>query len=72
VRVDKLARNRGRLYRPVYWDVQWPIGNRKARHKKFSVNKYGERGAFLLAVKARKQALQSFGRQVFAEGTVIR
>jgi hypothetical protein len=72
MRVDVLEKKRDKLYRRVYWDAQWPIGNGKARHKKFSVNKYGERGAFLLAVKARRQALQSFGRQVFAVATIIR
>jgi hypothetical protein len=58
-RVDVLEKSRGRLYRRVYWDVQWPIGNGKARHKKFSVKKFGEQGAFRRAVKARRQALQA-------------
>jgi hypothetical protein len=57
-RVDQLERNRGRLTRRIYWDVQWPSGNGKARHKKFSVKKYGERQAFRLAVQA-KAALES-------------
>jgi hypothetical protein len=59
MRVDVLEKKRGRLYRRVYWDVQWPIGNGKARHKKFSVKKYGERHAFRLAVKARRAALRN-------------
>jgi hypothetical protein len=51
MRVDVLENKRGRLHRPVYWDAQWPIGNGKARHKKFSVKKFGERGAFRRALK---------------------
>ena len=70
IRVDVLEKIRGRLYRRIYWDVQWPIGNGRARHKKFSVKKYGERGAFLRALKARKQALrdldQAAGRKASA------
>ncbi len=58
-RVDVMEKGRsGQRFRRVYWDVQWPVGNGKARHKKFSVTKYGERGAFLRALKIRKQALQ--------------
>jgi hypothetical protein len=49
----------GRPFRKVYWDVQWPIGNGKARHKKFSVKKYGEHGAFLRALQARREALKA-------------
>ena len=59
MRVDVLENKRGRLHRPVYWDAQWPIGNGKARHKKFSVKKFGERGAFRRALKARRQALKA-------------
>jgi hypothetical protein len=58
MRVDVLENKRGRLYRRVYWDAQWPTENGKARHKKFSVKKYGERQAFRLALRARKMALQ--------------
>lgn len=64
IRVDVEENSRGRLYRRIYWDAQWPIGNGKARHKKFSVKKYGERGAFLRALKARKQALLVLGQQI--------
>jgi hypothetical protein len=59
MRVDVEEKSRCRLYRRIYWDVQWPIGNGKARHKKFSVKKYGERGAFFRAVRVRKQALEA-------------
>jgi hypothetical protein len=57
VRVDVQENSRGRIYRRIYWDAQWPIENGKARHKKFSVKKYGERGSFLRAVRVRNQAL---------------
>jgi hypothetical protein len=69
-RIDVWEKTRGRISRRVYWDVQWPIENGKARHKKFSVKKYGERGAFLRALQARKQALrdldQAAGRKASA------
>ncbi len=59
-RVDVMEKGRrGGLFHRVYWDVQWPIGNGKARHKKFSVKKYGEKQAFELACKARRTALRS-------------
>jgi hypothetical protein len=58
MRVVVLEKKRGRLYRRVYWDAQWPIGHGKARHKKFSVKKFGEQGAFRRAVKVRRQALR--------------
>lgn len=43
----------------IYWVAQWPTGNGRAKQKKFSVRVYGERGAYLLAMRARKQGLQS-------------
>lgn len=61
VRIEALERDRGRIRHRVYWDVQWPVGNGKARHKKFSVKKYGERGAYLRALRARQQALLALG-----------
>jgi hypothetical protein len=65
MRVDVEEKSRGRLYRRIYWDAQWPIENGKTRHKKFSVKIYGERGAFIRALKARKQALQLLGTAGF-------
>ncbi|MCC2642030.1 MAG: hypothetical protein K0S45_2443 [Nitrospira sp.] len=34
-RVDRLERIRGRLYRRLFWEAQWPIGHGRAKHKKF-------------------------------------
>jgi hypothetical protein len=59
IRVDVQEKSRGRLYRRIYWDAQWPLGKGKACHKKFSVKKYGERGAFLRALRVRNQALKT-------------
>jgi len=59
VRVDLWETRQGRRWRRVYWDAQWPIANGKARHKKFSVKKYGERGAYLRALAARRVALRA-------------
>jgi hypothetical protein len=59
-RVDVMEKGRsGQLFPRVYWDVQWPTGNGKARHKKFSVKKYGEERAFQLACQTRRMALRS-------------
>jgi hypothetical protein len=57
-RIDVWEKNRARIYRRIYLDAQWPTDHGKARHKKFSVKRYGERGAFLRALKTRRQALE--------------
>jgi hypothetical protein len=51
-RIDALEKNRG-IYHRRYWLAQWPIGNGKAQIKKFSITRYGERGAFQWAMRAR-------------------
>ena len=71
-RIDVQEKSRGRLYRRVYWDAQWPIGNGTARHKKFSIKKYGERGAFLRALKARRKALKALDHPHNWHGRAIR
>jgi hypothetical protein len=43
--------------RQVFWLAQWPVGNYRAKKRKFSVKKYGEEGAFRRAVAARRRAL---------------
>ena len=58
-RIDVLDTSHGRKYHRRYWLAQWPIGNGKARVKKFSIKLYGERGARQLALRARRQALQA-------------
>jgi hypothetical protein len=58
-RVDRLERIRGRLYRRLFWEAQWPIGEGRAKHKKFSILKYGEAGAYEMARAARETALQA-------------
>ncbi|MDR4470336.1 MAG: hypothetical protein MRJ68_18900 [Nitrospira sp.] len=61
-RIDAWEKNRGRAQRRRYWLAQWPIGGGKARKKKFSIARYGERGAFQRALRARRQALKSLAR----------
>jgi hypothetical protein len=58
-RIDTREKSRGRIYRRRYWLAQWPIGGGKAQMKKFSIKRYGERGAFQRALQARRQALRS-------------
>jgi hypothetical protein len=62
-RIDSVETIRGRIYRRRYWLAQWPIGGGRAKMKKFSIQRYGERGAFQRAVRARQQALQRLVKQ---------
>ena len=57
-RIDAIEQSRGRSHRRQYWLAQWPIGGGRANMKKFSVQRYGERGAFQQALRARQQALK--------------
>ncbi len=43
--------------RTAYWLAQWPIGDGRAKQRKFGVKKYGEHGAYLRALQARRVAL---------------
>lgn len=58
-RIDKQENTRGRIRHRLFWLAQWPIGGGKARMKKFSIKRYGERGAFQRELRARRQALKS-------------
>jgi hypothetical protein len=61
-KIDVWEHNRGRRYHRRYWLAQWPIGNGKAKKKKFSITRYGEHGARQRALRARRQALKSLAR----------
>ena len=65
-RVDRLELSKGRRMRRLYWEVQWPIGNGRSRHRKFSILKYGEEGAYQLALTAREAALEALASQTFS------
>lgn len=41
-----------------FWVASWPLPTGKRKRVKFAVNKYGEDGAFKLALKARKEAMR--------------
>lgn len=41
-----------------FWVASWPLPDGKRKRVKFSVKKYGEEGAFKMALKARKAALK--------------
>lgn len=56
-RIDTREKSRGRIYHRRYWVAQWPIGHGKAQTKKFSILRYGERGAFQRAFRVRQEAL---------------
>lgn len=66
MRVDRWQMYKGRRFRRLYWEAQWPIGNGKAQHKKFSITKYGEEGAYLRARTARTTALKTLSSQTFS------
>jgi hypothetical protein len=66
IRVDRVERNKGRQQRKLYWEAQWPIGHGRAQHKKFSILKYGEEGAYQRALAARDAALQAISSQTFS------
>lgn len=51
--------------RHSFWLAQWPIGGGKAKKRKFSVRLYGERGAYLRARKARRDALAAWETTAF-------
>ena len=65
-RVDTWEMYKGLRFRRLYWDAQWPIGHRKAQHKKFSITKYGEEDAYLRAFTARATALKALSIQTFS------
>jgi len=65
MRVDTWQVHNGRRSRRLHWEAQWPIGNGKARHQKFSITKYGEEGAKRKALAARRAALKALATQTF-------
>ncbi len=66
----------GRLRRRWYWCASWtPVPGGSPRGAKFSVNKYGGRQAFRLAVATRRRALaeldEDSGREAAARAKAI-
>lgn len=47
--------------RTAFWLAQWPIGDGRAKRRKFGVKRYGEQGAYLRALQARRAALAALG-----------
>ena len=46
--------------------AEWPIGHGLFRHRKFSILKYGEDGAYQRALAAREAALQALSSRTFS------
>ncbi len=65
-RVDRWELVRGRRHRRLYWEAQWPVGSGRSQHKKFSIRKYGEQGAFQKALAARETALRALSSETFS------
>lgn len=51
--------------RHTFWLAQWPIGGGKAKMRKFSIKRYGERGAYLRALRARRAALTTLRQEAY-------
>lgn len=51
--------------RHCFWLAQWPIGGGKAKKRKFSIKRFGERGAYLRALRARRTALATLGQEAY-------
>ncbi|KAA3651237.1 AP2/ERF family transcription factor [Denitromonas sp.] len=54
-----------------FWVASWPLPDGRRKRVKFSVNKYGEEGAFKLALEARNEALNKLNGD-FDPGAVRR
>ena len=54
-----------------FWVASWPLPDGRRKRVKFSVKKYGEEGAFKMALKARKDALKSLDGE-FDPGAIRR
>lgn len=54
--------SKGHKYQRLVWQAHWPIGNGKNKNKSFSIQKYGEEGAFQLAYQARQEGLAKLTR----------
>ncbi len=59
-RVDRWELVRGHRVHRLHWEAQWPIGNGRSQHKKFSILKYGEEGAFQMALAAREPGFKPY------------
>ena len=51
--------------RRSFWLAQWPIGGGKAKKRKFSIKRYGERGAYLRALRTRRAALSTLRQEAY-------
>lgn len=54
-----------------FWVASWPLQDGRRKRVKFSVKKYGEEGAFNMALKARKEAVKDMDGE-FDPGAIRR
>ncbi len=64
-RVDRVELS-GRPQRKLYWEAQVPLGHGRAQHRRFSILKYGEEGAYQRALVARETALRALTSKTFS------
>ena len=55
--------------RAGYWLAKWPIDGGNPKQRKFSIQKYGERGAYLKAVRARRLGLNALTQGSFGKAS---
>lgn len=67
-RIEQYETQRGRKRLRVCWVAQWPVGPGRAKQRKFSVRLYGERGAFMRALRTRRQALAALSGRPWRRG----
>lgn len=56
--------SKGHKYQRLQWQAHWPTGDGKQVNKTFSIKKYGEEGAYQLALQARKDGLAKYSRKL--------
>jgi len=55
--VEETDSHGDREYTYGYWEAQWSPEPGKRKKRRFSVNKYGDEGAYKLALKARRKGV---------------
>ncbi|MCE3222858.1 MAG: hypothetical protein K0S58_1038 [Nitrospira sp.] len=50
---------RGKCQHKMFWEAQWPTGNGRSRHRKFSILKYGEQGGVSESPNRPRHGLRS-------------
>ena len=60
-------KKRGRTYKAVVWQANWPLGNGKYTSVSYSIKKHGEEEAFRLALAARENGIGKSEKQIYVD-----